>query len=377
MQKRSWSLGLAAIALSSPAIAQDNERDRGTYIGADLGGILVEDFDTDIGTAIEDATSSGDTGWGASVQLGHDWGRIRTEIEGSYQSFGADAIDSAAQGIPTGVESLATGPQDYDGDFTLTSLMANALVDFGGADDVQFSIGAGAGRTWMNADAEIPGSAQAHLDTSDSEWAWQGLAQLRIPVADRVDLGLKYRYFSSLEFEVDDTLGRLNDFELATHTLSASLVVYLGGDEAPLAPPAPPPPPVQLPPPPPPPVPPAPVPPCNSGPYIVFFDWDESTITPEAASVLNSAISAYGNCGTSRIMLAGHADRSGPATYNVRLSERRNATVVDYLTVRNIPAGRISTEAFGESAPRVETADGVRELQNRRVEITYGPGSGN
>ena len=38
--------------------------------------------------------------------------------------------------------------------------------------------------------------------------------------------------------------------------------------------------------------------------------------------------------------------------------------------------GVISTQAFGESAPRVETADGVRELQNRRVEITYGPGSG-
>ncbi|NWM25020.1 flagellar motor protein MotB, partial [Escherichia coli] len=42
-----------------------------------------------------------------------------------------------------------------------------------------------------------------------------------------------------------------------------------------------------------------------------------------------------------------------------------------------IAAGVISTEAFGESKPRVETADGVRELQNRRVEVTYGPGSGN
>jgi outer membrane protein OmpA-like peptidoglycan-associated protein len=34
------------------------------------------------------------------------------------------------------------------------------------------------------------------------------------------------------------------------------------------------------------------------------------------------------------------------------------------------------SEAFGEAQPRVPTADGVRELQNRRVEITYGPGSG-
>ena len=75
-------------------------------------------------------------------------------------------------------------------------------------------------------------------------------------------------------------------------------------------------------------------------------------------------------------MLAGHADRSGTPKYNVALSERRNTAVRSYLEGRSVPAGVISTQAFGESAPRVETADGVRELQNRRVEITYGPGSG-
>ena len=109
----------------------------------------------------------------------------------------------------------------------------------------------------------------------------------------------------------------------------------------------------------------------------MFFDWDQSDITPEAATVLDSAITAYGNCGSAEIMLAGHADRSGSAVYNVGLSERRNEEVQGYLTQRGIPAVRISAEAFGESMPRVPTADGVRELQNRRVEVTYGPGSGN
>jgi outer membrane protein OmpA-like peptidoglycan-associated protein len=92
--------------------------------------------------------------------------------------------------------------------------------------------------------------------------------------------------------------------------------------------------------------------------------------------VLNSAITAYGDCGTAAIMLAGHTDRSGSVTYNMGLAERRNESVQEYLTGRGIPAARISAEAFGESMPRVPTADGVRELQNRRVEITYGPGSG-
>ena len=108
----------------------------------------------------------------------------------------------------------------------------------------------------------------------------------------------------------------------------------------------------------------------------MFFEWDQSDITPEAATILNNAASQYANCGSASVMLAGHADASGAKTYNVGLSERRNASVTNYLAGRGVPTGRISSEAFGETALRVPTADGVRELQNRRVEVTYGPGSG-
>ncbi|MFK4871823.1 OmpA family protein, partial [Novosphingobium sp. ZW T3_23] len=127
---------------------------------------------------------------------------------------------------------------------------------------------------------------------------------------------------------------------------------------------------------PPPPPPPPPVVECNKGPYIVFFDWDKSDITPEAATILDSAVSAYGNCNSVPIMLAGYTDRSGSPKYNLGLSARRNDSVRAYLTSHGIPDGSISSQAFGEANPRVPTADGVRELQNRRVEITYGPGSG-
>ncbi len=128
---------------------------------------------------------------------------------------------------------------------------------------------------------------------------------------------------------------------------------------------------------PPPPPPPAQVA-CATGPYIVFFDFDKSNITPEAASILDNAVSAYANpsCSNVPIMLAGHTDTVGSQSYNIGLSQRRNASVQAYLTSRNVPASAISTEAFGETDLRVQTADGVRELQNRRVEITYGPGSG-
>ena len=45
---------------------------------------------------------------------------------------------------------------------------------------------------------------------------------------------------------------------------------------------------------------------CNTGPYIVFFDFDRSEISAEAASILNNAASAYANCGTVRSALAAH-----------------------------------------------------------------------
>jgi outer membrane protein OmpA-like peptidoglycan-associated protein len=75
-------------------------------------------------------------------------------------------------------------------------------------------------------------------------------------------------------------------------------------------------------------------------------------------------------------MLAGCADRSGSARGNVGLPASRNTSVTDYLVSKAIPTSAIRSEYFGEENPLVPTADGVRELQNRRVEITYGPGSG-
>jgi outer membrane protein OmpA-like peptidoglycan-associated protein len=108
----------------------------------------------------------------------------------------------------------------------------------------------------------------------------------------------------------------------------------------------------------------------------VFFDFDKSDITPEAARILDSAATAYANCGTANVMLAGHTDRSGSTQYNMGLAQRRADAAKSYLGGRGVPAARMTTQAFGESKPRVPTADGVREAQNRRVEVTYGPGSG-
>ena len=71
--------------------------------------------------------------------------------------------------------------------------------------------------------------------------------------------------------------------------------------------------------------------------------------------------------------VSGFADRSGSDAYNVGMSQRRADSVRAYLASRGVPNSAIRTEAYGESRPLVDTADGVREPQNRRVEISFGP----
>ena len=128
-------------------------------------------------------------------------------------------------------------------------------------------------------------------------------------------------------------------------------------------------PPLPLPPPPP------PIPACVDGPFVVFFDWDRDEIPPQAHAVIDNAVSAYQICRQAQVALAGHADHSGSDQYNVDLSQRRASNVRSFLAGRGIPDGVMTTDAFGECRPQVDTADGVREPLNRRVEITFGPGS--
>lgn len=131
------------------------------------------------------------------------------------------------------------------------------------------------------------------------------------------------------------------------------------------------------PPPPPPPAPaPAPLPPCppaavTPGPFLVFFDWDKSLITVEAAQILERAAQQYAATGQTSVEIAGHTDTSGTASYNMALGQRRADAVKAYLATKGVPETAMVTQSFGETRLLVETADGVREPQNRRAEITF------
>jgi OmpA-OmpF porin, OOP family len=352
-------MAMASTAMASPALARDDS----WYVELQGGPMIVEDIEVDV-DGIEDAAAlDTHTGYDFGGVVGYDFGGFRLEAEGSYRGADSKELEINPGAAPVGVFNAG-------GDANVLSFMLNALADFGDDDGLQGFVGAGIGVARTDLDV-FTGFEPNLLDDSDTGLAWQAIAGIRAPITDHWDAGLRYRFFNTKSFDVIDVNGDDVSGKWRSHSLLGTLTYNFGG-------PVEVPPPVVVTPPPPPPPPPPPVvqQTCNRGPYIVFFEWDKSDITPEAATVLDNAVSAYANCGAASVMLAGHTDRSGTVAYNMGLAERRNASVRSYLTGRGIPNTRMSSEAFGESQPRVPTADGVRELQNRRVEITYGPGSG-
>ena len=103
--------------------------------------------------------------------------------------------------------------------------------------------------------------------------------------------------------------------------------------------------------------------------YLVFFDFDSSKLTPEARQIVGSAASDALQGKSTRIDVTGHTDRSGSDKYNQALSVRRAEAVRRELVADGVADNQIVTRGVGEADPLVPTADGVREPQNRRVEI--------
>jgi outer membrane protein OmpA-like peptidoglycan-associated protein len=103
--------------------------------------------------------------------------------------------------------------------------------------------------------------------------------------------------------------------------------------------------------------------------YLVFFDWDKANLTDRARQIIADAAQASTHVQTTQIEVDGHADLSGTPQYNQGLSMRRAQAVGAELVKDGVPQNIIMIQAFGDTRPLVPTARGVREPQNRRVEI--------
>ncbi|MEO6579989.1 MAG: OmpA family protein [Sphingomicrobium sp.] len=110
-----------------------------------------------------------------------------------------------------------------------------------------------------------------------------------------------------------------------------------------------------------------------SAPTHIFFDWGKGELTTDATAILDGVAAKY-LAAPGPLLIDGHSDRSGPAGPNLASSRKRAEIARDYLAAHGIPASAMRVRAYGEAAPIIATEDGVREVQNRRVEIRFAPG---
>jgi outer membrane protein OmpA-like peptidoglycan-associated protein len=108
----------------------------------------------------------------------------------------------------------------------------------------------------------------------------------------------------------------------------------------------------------------------------VFFDFNKSDLTQQATAIVDQAAANAGPAHVTELTVTGHTDTVGSDAYNMRLSKRRAESVAARLEKDGIPSSDIAIGAKAKRDLLVPTKDGVREPQNRRVQIVYSGGAG-
>ena len=297
----------------------------------------------------------------ASAAVGYGLGNgIRIELQGDWM----------ANRVDVGVSTTSNYQQQYHG-------FVNALYDFDGAMigipglSPYVGVGAGYGQSHFSnlnfaGNDGLGNTTYIHTTGTDGNFAVQGIAGVAFNIAALPGLALtaEYRFIttpSNHNYNVQVFDGPV----FAGGTLKTegqyNHAALVGVRYALFSAPPPPPPPVAQPAP--------PAPPEAARTYLVFFDWDRADLTTRARQIVAQAAAASTHVQTTRIDVNGYTDLSGTAAYNQRLSVRRAQSVEAELVRDGVARGEISIHGYGENNPLVPTAKGVREPQNRRVEI--------
>jgi outer membrane protein OmpA-like peptidoglycan-associated protein len=327
----------------------------GLIFGSGFGGVPLG-----VGTSLN---KQYDVGYVGVISLGWGFGNgLRVELEGNAR----DNRVSKITGTPF--------PTNSGGNEVTYGAMVNALYDFdianwtGGKSYVFPYIGVGAGYAWTNYDSlHSYGTNFPYFyksNDTDGNFAYQAIAGVSFPLEAVPGLSLtaEYRFFGVLDGakyngSIDTGFNRTFVATKAGDQYNHSILFGVRYAFNAAAPPPPAPAPVAAP---------APAPARS---YLVFFDWDRADLTGRARQIIREAAENSTRVQYTRIEVNGYTDTSGTPAYNQRLSVRRAQNVAAELVRDGVPRNAISIQGFGETHLLVPTGPGVREPQNRRVEI--------
>ncbi len=353
MQRRSALLAAVVAALPLAARAQPVS---GLYVGGGAGFNLPENPPLASGGHV--LPGDGFAGLGS---VGYGLGNgFRFELEGSYREAP----------LPAELNAVLSS---NSGNLHTYGAMANVLFDMDiGLPWLYPYIGGGVGYAWSNFSRQRTFTAAAfpvlsqNLDQTQGGFAFQAIAGLSFPIPNVPGLSVttEYRFFAipgSESFTAADTISGVPSTVPATfkvqHQYDHSFLLgvrYYFGVASPASP--------------------APAPTAAPAPaparsYLVFFDWDKADLTPRAQQIIREAADNSTKVTYTRIEVNGYTDTSGTPQYNQGLSIRRAQAVAAELVKDGVPQGAIAIQGFGETHLLVPTGPGVREPQNRRVEI--------
>ena len=104
----------------------------------------------------------------------------------------------------------------------------------------------------------------------------------------------------------------------------------------------------------------------------IYFDFNKSNITNQGALELDKLVKVMKENPSLVIFVKSHTDTKGSASYNLKLSDQRAQSTVQYLISKGIDENRISGKGFGFSEPKIDCANKCTEeenAQNRRSEF--------
>jgi OOP family OmpA-OmpF porin len=351
-----------AVAPLAAPLAANAQVVNGPYVSAGLG-TSYEQQESAKGFG-SSGTAKLNWGWTGNAAVGYGYGNgFRAEVEGNYINNQYTSVSG----------STLPGPLSVGGQEQKYGAFINGYYDFDNVSDVVYPyLGAGVGYQFVNSSGGVhSGVNSAILSGTKGDVAAQGIAGLAFPISGVPGLSLtaEYRFqdvIGDRSYAVSYNNAPVGDIK-ANDAYNHSILLGLryafwtpaaaAPAPAPAAAPTPAPAPVAAP---------APAPART---YLVFFDWDKSDLTDKAKAIIADAADASTKVQTTQIAVNGYTDLSGTAEYNQKLSVRRAEAVAGELVRLGVKRDEIDIKGFGESNPLVPTAPGVREPQNRRVEI--------